>query len=728
MGVPLSSLCAFTIRYPVYAIHFFFYLLYYQTTSCTHTRIPRVFNMAEAWPTDASDRSLTQHKDPTGADELADTMGDSPLTVIVPCAATKVLGSAALFRHITNFMDGVPLGIKALVDAAAVHTKGTGEAAHWSTRGEIVTRAVDRGDIVLLRWLLRLSLMRTYRDHPAISFEGVARKAIERGKLEVLQWLHSIGLLVPDAPVAGNDHRRLMALAVRHGGALTNSLTKLEIISWIYQVAPHASLGVTPDDLVSSAMYPNCAVVKFLHDHGYAAAPFGDTEQVREAGDDDQAHAELIRAMRGWRPFDARIMDCAASADRLDTVIFLHENRTEGCTRRAMDGAATNGHFDVVEFLHNNRDEGCTTQAMNGAARHGHLDAVEFLHANRTEGCTTDAMDLAAANGHLDVVRFLHEHRREGCTTNAMDNAASSGHLDVVQFLHANRSEGCTTGAMDGAARNGFLDVVRFLHENRSEGCTTDAMDGAALCGCLDTITFLHEHRTEGCTANAMDGAAWMGHLDVIKFLDNKRVEGCTARAMDAASANGRLDIVRFLDRYRDEGCTTSAMDAAAARGDIYMVQFLHEHRWEGCTAQAMHEAAVRGHIDVVHFLGQHRREGALEHTLERVAASGDMQCVKAICHYTTQGCLFDARKSAVANGHADTAAFLLTLMDPEVRICSGYRHVTARGSTSTSGYGPRRCQRRGPPRDVAPDATTASRHETSSSRRGILSWLAPWL
>lgn len=676
-------------------------------------------------------RPLTPHRDLAAADDSrtttqqAQAMSDASLPVVAACAATEVLGSAALFRHITSFMDGVPLGIKARVDAADAQGSRMGDSLHWSARGELVTRAVDAGDVALLRWLRRLAEMRSYRDHPAISMEGVARKAIERGRIEVLQWLHSVGLLVSDELAAGGGHRRLLALAVRHGGALADSATKLEIVSWLYMVAPHASLGVTTDDLVSSATYPNCAVVQFLHDHGYAAAPRGETDAVAEAG--EQPDADLSRVMRGWRPFDTRVMDSAASAGRLDTVTFLHENRTEGCTRDAMDGAATNGHLSVVRLLHDNRSEGCTTKAMDGAAQHGHLDVVEFLHANRTEGCTTNAMDLAAANGHLDVLRFLHEHRREGCTASAMDSAAQSGNMDVVQFLHTNRSEGCSTSAMDGAARNGHLEIVRFLHENRTEGCTTDAMDSAALCGCLDTIAFLHEYRTEGCTTKAMDGAAWMGHLGVIEFLDSNRTEGCTTRAMDVAAANGRLDIVRFLDRHRDEGCTAKAMDAAAARGDICMVQFLHEHRWEGCTAQAMHEAAVRGHVDVVHFLGQHRREGALPHTLERVAANGDTQCVQAICHYTTQGCLFDAQKSALANGHTATAAFLSTLVDPELRACSGYRHAMGlRGNGA--GFGPRRCQRRGPPHDVPSETTTATRLETGGNRGGILSWLVPWL
>ena len=33
---------------------------------------------------------------------------------------------------------------------------------------------------------------------------------------------------------------------------------------------------------------------------------------------------------------------------------------------------------------------------MNWAAIDGHLEVVKYLHENRTEGCTKDAMDWAA--------------------------------------------------------------------------------------------------------------------------------------------------------------------------------------------------------------------------------------------------------------------------------------------------------------------------------------------
>ena len=40
----------------------------------------------------------------------------------------------------------------------------------------------------------------------------------------------------------------------------------------------------------------------------------------------------------------------------------------------------------------------------------GHLEVVKWLHENRTEGCTRWAMDWACAKDHLEVVNFLSKN------------------------------------------------------------------------------------------------------------------------------------------------------------------------------------------------------------------------------------------------------------------------------------------------------------------------------
>ncbi|CAN0271184.1 unnamed protein product, partial [Phaeothamnion confervicola] len=78
----------------------------------------------------------------------------------------------------------------------------------------------------------------------------------------------------------------------------------------------------------------------------------------------------------------------ASGAGHLDIVIWLHENRDEGCSRRGMPslGGGTE-----------------TLGAMDAAATNGHLPVLQFLAANRGEGFTATGVHRAAANGHLGV-------------------------------------------------------------------------------------------------------------------------------------------------------------------------------------------------------------------------------------------------------------------------------------------------------------------------------------
>lgn len=76
---------------------------------------------------------------------------------------------------------------------------------------------------------------------------------------------------------------------------------------------------------------------------------------------------------------------------------------------------------------------------LDFAAYWGSLDSVRWLHEHRTEGCTTEAMDWAAINGHGDIVAYLHENRPEGCTSHALDTR----HEHIRQFLLQHRPDDC---------------------------------------------------------------------------------------------------------------------------------------------------------------------------------------------------------------------------------------------------------------------------------------------
>lgn len=49
-------------------------------------------------------------------------------------------------------------------------------------------------------------------------------------------------------------------------------------------------------------------------------------------------------------------------------------------------------------------------EAMDTAAARGYLEMVQWLHENRSEGCTRKAMAVAACEGYLEMIQWLHDN------------------------------------------------------------------------------------------------------------------------------------------------------------------------------------------------------------------------------------------------------------------------------------------------------------------------------
>ncbi|EFA82653.1 hypothetical protein PPL_04346 [Heterostelium album PN500] len=131
-----------------------------------------------------------------------------------------------------------------------------------------------------------------------------------------------------------------------------------------------------------------------------------------------------------------KMMDLASKHNRLDNVKWLHENRTEGCSKAAMIYASTNGNIQLVKWLHENRTEGCDRSAMNNASANGHFETIEWLSRNRSEGCSGRALNQASLNGHLSVVQFMCANYIDSIKDQlqvALLNAASFGHINIVK-------------------------------------------------------------------------------------------------------------------------------------------------------------------------------------------------------------------------------------------------------------------------------------------------------
>ncbi len=100
-----------------------------------------------------------------------------------------------------------------------------------------------------------------------------------------------------------------------------------------------------------------------------------------------------------------------------DTLVECREIQSayvKKCTEYNSFGiAAEKGNLHCIRYLFSQGlkpSKYYSFNLMNEAADNGHLEIVIWLHENRTEGCTTWAMDYAAKNGHLEIVNFLKEN------------------------------------------------------------------------------------------------------------------------------------------------------------------------------------------------------------------------------------------------------------------------------------------------------------------------------
>ena len=97
----------------------------------------------------------------------------------------------------------------------------------------------------------------------------------------------------------------------------------------------------------------------------------------------------------------------------LDPERLVHYSNEKLVNMSIVDQAAIQGDLQLIQDYHYRDDSDTivfTPNTMDEAAASGQLDIVIWLHENRYEGCTTNAMDWAAENGHLDVVKWLQEH------------------------------------------------------------------------------------------------------------------------------------------------------------------------------------------------------------------------------------------------------------------------------------------------------------------------------
>ncbi|KAG1693003.1 hypothetical protein DVH05_024039 [Phytophthora capsici] len=208
-----------------------------------------------------------------------------------------------------------------------------------------------------------------------------------------------------------NGSLRLMKLVAASGtkarwGDMTEiaaELGHLDILQWLSEF--HADRCKWDNVLDLAAEFGHLPVVKWLHTNRQDECSTDAMDVAAHNG-----NLDVVKWLHDNRTEGCTVyaMTYAAINGHLDVVKWLHEIG-KSCSAYTMDSVTD---FDVLKWLHENLHGGwlCSTRAIDKAAGLGRLDLVVWLHENRTEGYTTHAIELAAKNGHLDVVKWLFHH------------------------------------------------------------------------------------------------------------------------------------------------------------------------------------------------------------------------------------------------------------------------------------------------------------------------------
>ncbi|GAM18244.1 hypothetical protein SAMD00019534_014190, partial [Acytostelium subglobosum LB1] len=312
-----------------------------------------------------------------------------------------------------------------------------------------------------------------------------------------------------------------------------------------------------------------------------------------------------------WAPNQRNpAIDSAAAYGRLNNVVLLH---TKGycCTREAMHSAAIKGYYDIVVYLQNNRLEGCQKDTMQQTISNGHIDVALFLAKSRPVTCgITDYTDLLARHAPLPVLQRLI---KEGVITNLTQEAMLAQDIGTLEYVHNTFSLRYNQGCMDIAAKHGNLELIQFLSQQKVEP-SDKCLEEAARAGHLEVVQYLHDTfpmlRT---SCAAMNDAAGNGHLSVVQFLHERRTEGCTTLAMSKAIMNGHRQVVDFLILNRSEGYhiydlverdgKPNSMKWLCRSDSLEYLQLLNDRFKESFISLSLHYIIESGRHDIIRYL-----------------------------------------------------------------------------------------------------------------------------
>jgi hypothetical protein len=141
----------------------------------------------------------------------------------------------------------------------------------------------------------------------------------------------------------------------------------------------------------------------------------------------------LAEAHRLGMPFSSTLLNGAASAGELCTVIWLYTEHACAITRLTTICSAKGGQIEVLRWL---QQQGVAFEGetMFAAAKFGHDVTCAYLHS---EGCPWHqfAAFAAASANHWSTVRWLHEHGCPWQFEQVCRLAAQAGDVTAITYL-----------------------------------------------------------------------------------------------------------------------------------------------------------------------------------------------------------------------------------------------------------------------------------------------------
>ena len=151
-----------------------------------------------------------------------------------------------------------------------------------------------------------------------------------------------------------------------------------------------------------------------------------------------------------------------------------------------MDLAAYYGNFSVLVWLNNNRKEGCTQDAMDGSIVNSHLDISMWLYENIFPDIDVYSyIHLGIKNNQLSTVKWLYVikpsvrkpltitgFRQPNSSRLKMDGmsnidvAAFYGNLDIFTWLYREKGEKITQNTLEYAIKNDRSEILEFIIDN----------------------------------------------------------------------------------------------------------------------------------------------------------------------------------------------------------------------------------------------------------------------